>query len=73
MHVLGTPPAFILSQDQTLQMNWRYVFLKRFIATFIESKLLTSSSSFFKTGAGLIPNKLSAKQIFIDSVVKVLH
>jgi hypothetical protein len=22
LHVLGTPPAFILSQDQTLQMSW---------------------------------------------------
>jgi hypothetical protein len=24
LHVLGTPPAFILSQDQTLQLNWLY-------------------------------------------------
>ena len=23
LHVLGTPPAFILSQDQTLQLNWK--------------------------------------------------
>src|SRR5215813_9794036 len=23
LHVLGTPPAFVLSQDQTLQLNWR--------------------------------------------------
>jgi hypothetical protein len=22
LHVLGTPPAFVLSQDQTLQFNW---------------------------------------------------
>ncbi|RAL21729.1 hypothetical protein DL240_12815 [Lujinxingia litoralis] len=22
LHVLGTPPAFILSQDQTLQFDW---------------------------------------------------
>ena|GEM_PF-2194532 len=22
LHVLGTPPAFVLSQDQTLQLNW---------------------------------------------------
>ncbi len=25
LHVLGTPPAFILSQDQTLQLN--YIFM----------------------------------------------
>src|SRR5499426_2850948 len=23
LHVLGTPPAFVLSQDQTLQLSWR--------------------------------------------------
>src|SRR5438128_11863014 len=22
LHVLGTPPAFVLSQDQTLQLSW---------------------------------------------------
>ena len=28
LHVLGTPPAFVLSQDQTLQFNlWTYRFL----------------------------------------------
>src|SRR5215831_13942926 len=25
LHVLGTPPAFVLSQDQTLQLSWRHL------------------------------------------------
>ena len=25
LHVLSTPPAFILSQDQTLQLNYKYI------------------------------------------------
>jgi hypothetical protein len=38
LHVLGTPPALILSQDQTLKLNWLASALARF------SKLCSTQS-----------------------------
>jgi len=39
LHVLGMPPAFILSQDQTLQKN-KYLILKISIILIVFSLLL---------------------------------
>ena len=37
LHVLGTPPAFILSQDQTLRILTRCLVVPRHLATFVLS------------------------------------
>ena len=39
LHVLGLPPAFILSQDQTLQFNLDFAFFESFAALSKLSKL----------------------------------
>jgi hypothetical protein len=36
LHVLGTPPAFILSQDQTLQKRYRSIY-EKFVLTGVET------------------------------------
>ena len=37
LHVLGTPPAFVLSQDQTLQINCQLdQLIKKFYSSFLE-------------------------------------
>jgi hypothetical protein len=40
LHVLGTPPALILSQDQTLKLNWLASALARFSKLVQPNRLL---------------------------------
>ena len=44
LHVLGTPPAFILSQDQTLHCLFIFTIFRLFSSSF---SLLSVSGSFF--------------------------
>ena len=41
LHVLGTPPAFVLSQDQTLNKLYLYSF--KLLKSFIENYLIASN------------------------------
>ena len=40
LHVLGTPPAFILSQDQTLKIKFRILYRQRFLLIPCSNKML---------------------------------
>ena len=40
LHVLGTPPAFILSQDQTLIISFYETFMRVCFSPFLQEKRL---------------------------------
>jgi hypothetical protein len=46
LHVLGTPPAFILSQDQTLRIDPKALFLTRSSHSLYQSSFRTRTSSY---------------------------
>ena len=63
LHVLGTPPAFILSQDQTLHCIFLFNFLALKLTGTISTKLqilfLTHSSQFQKTKCTFVHSLVS--------------
>ena len=55
LHVLGTPPAFILSQDQTLKIKIHYVhFVNVFTFIFIQVNPVTQILLWFDMGSDTV-------------------
>ena len=68
LHVLGMPPAFILSQDQTLQKKY-FLKLKLFVLTNCEltfCSVFKDHSLLFTRSNSIIPNKKIIVNTFFD-------
>jgi hypothetical protein len=75
LHVLGTPPAFVLSQDQTLSSNFFYVVvsLPPHFFYFLTVLLTEPSLAFHENFYILIQNSLWSRTLFLlSSLVKLL-
>ena len=81
LHVLGTPPAFVLSQDQTLnkkfnlllKLLWVFIRLKRiagfiltiFCSIFKDHFILSPSSDFYSLSSHLVTVNTFFKSFFV--------